>query len=442
MTERRISRRDFARGAAAAFTFTILPARARGANDRVDVACIGVGGKGRGEVSDVSEAGGNIVALCDVDLKRISGRNDPREAHPDAKFYTDFRKMLDEMDRQIDAFTVSTPDHTHFHPALRAIRMGKHVYCQKPLTHSIWEARTLAEEARKQGVATQMGNQAHAGEPIRRGVEYIRAGLIGTVREVHTWTNRPIWPQGMVTPPEPEEVPETLDWDLWLGPAADRPYSSAYVPFNWRGWWDFGTGALGDMGCHIMDMPFWALDLDAPTGFDATSEGNTPLSGPTASTVSYTFAPGEYSGDLVYTWSDGGRMPPDEALSGFDLSNEEIARRFDLVMIGDKGKLLFSRGRTEWLTAPGELLEGFEAPEPTIPRVPNEDAEWLEACKGGPPALSNFDYSGPLTEFVLLGNLAIRLGRPLSWDSTNLRCPDAPEADALIRREYRKGWEA
>jgi predicted dehydrogenase len=442
MTERRISRRTFAKGAAAAFAFTILPARARGANDRVNVACIGVGGKGRGEVSDVSEAGGNIVALCDVDLGRIAGRDDPREAHPQARFYADFRKMLDEMDRQIDAVTISTPDHTHFHPALKAIRMGKHVYCQKPLTHSIWEARVLAEEARKHGVATQMGNQAHAGEPIRRGVEFVRAGLIGKVREVHTWTNRPIWPQGMAWPPEPGTVPGTLDWDLWLGPASDRPYSSAYVPFNWRGWWDFGTGALGDMGCHIMDMPFWALDLGAPTGFDASSEGNTPWSGPLASTVSYTFAPGEYSGDLAYTWSDGGRMPPDEALSGFDLPREEIARRFDLVMIGDRGKLLFSRGRTEWLTAPGELLEEFEAPEPTIPRVANEDAEWLEACKGGPAALSNFDYSGPLTEFVLLGNLAIRLGRPLSWDSEAMRCPDAPEADPLIRREYREGWEA
>lgn len=443
MSQTRITRRDFARGAAAAFAFTILPARARGANERVDVACVGIGGKGYGEVMDVSKAGGNIVGLCDVDLNRIPGGDkDPRELFPEAKFYRDFRKMFDEYGDHIDAVTVSTPDHTHFHASLRAIREGKHVYTQKPLTHSIWEARTLREEAAKAGVATQMGNQAHAGEPIRRAVEHLRAGLVGKVREVHTWTNRPIWPQGMTELPPKQPVPEGLAYQLWLGPVAPHPYNKAYLPFNWRGWWAFGTGALGDMGCHIMDMPYWALDLQHPTRVEADAEGNTEVSGPKASTITHTFPAGKYNvSDMIYTWSDGGRMPSAEVFEGFDLPIDQIAGRYDLVVIGEKGKMLFNRGRPEWLTSPSSLVEDFEAPEPTLPRVPNEDAEWLAACAGGPPSQGAFDYSARLTEFVLLGNLAVRLGRPIEWDGPNLRATNCPEADELIRREYRKGWE-
>ena len=443
MNPHQVTRRTFLGGAAAsAFAFTILPGRARGANERVRVASIGIGGKGASDVSGVSGAGADIVALCDVDMRQTARKGqDAREAHPNAKFFRDFRVMLDEFESNFDAVTVSTPDHVHAHASVMAMRRKKHVYCQKPLSHSLWEARLMAETARETGVATQMGNQAHAGEPIRRAVELIRAGLIGKVREVHTWTNRPIWPQGMAERPEAKPVPDELAWDLWLGPVADREYSPDYVPFKWRGWWDFGTGALGDMGCHIMDMPFWALDLKSPTSVEAESAGNTALSGPTESTITYRFPAGKYCDDLTYTWYDGSRMPSEEVFSGVDLPRDRLAKQYDLIMIGDKGKFVFNRGNTNFLVLPeGRLAEFADTPE-TLPRVKDEDVEWIAACQGGPPALSNFANSGPLTEFVLLGNLAIRLGRRIEWDGPNLKAPGTPEADALIRREYRKGWE-
>jgi predicted dehydrogenase len=286
-----------------------------------------------------------------------------------------------------------------------------------------------------------MGNQAHAGEPIRRAVELIRAGLIGKVSEVHAWTNRPIWPQGMATRPAPEPVPSGLDWDLWIGPAPMRPYSSAYCPFKWRGWWDFGTGALGDMGCHIMDMPFWALDLKYPTSVEADSEGNTEESGPTAATITYEFPAGEYRHPLKYVWYDGKRMPPEDVIADAGVPTTQVAAQYDLVMVGDKGKFFFKRNNTRWLITPKSVAEGFEEPPKSIPRVVDEDVEWIDACKGGPPALSNFANSGPFTETVLLGNLAIRLGKKMDWDGPNMKATNAPEADPLIRREYRKGWE-
>jgi len=443
MSNHRVNRRTFVRGtAASAFAFTVLPGRVWGANERINLACIGIGGKGAGEVADLSAAGANIVALCDVDDNRRTRKGeDARDLHPRATFYRDFRELLDREDKTIDAVSVSTPDHVHCHASVMAMRRGKHVYCQKPLTRTIGEARLMARTAREHQVATQMGNQAHAGEPIRRGVELIRAGLIGKVTEVHCWTNRPIWPQGMTARPEPEAVPNGLDWDLWLGPTAELPYSSAYCPFKWRGWWDFGTGALGDMGCHIMDMPCWALELKYPTRVEADSDGNTPLSGPKAATVTYRFPAGPYSGDLSFVWYDGGRMPSAEVLSGIDLPKDQIARRFDLVMIGEKGKFFFQRGNTKWITAPQSLVKDIGDPPTTLPRVKNEDVEWLAACKGGPAALSNFENSGPFSEVVLLGNLAIRLGRPIEWDGPNMRATNAAEADALIRPVYRKGWE-
>ena len=282
MPRRRSSRRFFLKqSVAAAAVATFVPKLAFGAGERVRVGCIGIGGKGASEVTGVAGAGGQIVALCDVDDNRRKRKGkDAREAFPKAKFYRDFRVMLDQEARRLDAVTVSTPDHTHCHASVMAMRLEKHVYCQKPLTHSIGEARLMAQTAEEFGVATQMGNQAHAGEPIRRAVEWVRAGLIGKVREVHTWTNRPSWPQGMAQRPEPEPVPAGLDWDLWLGPAPSRPYAQGYCPFKWRGWWDFGTGALGDMGCHIMDMPYWALDLKYPTTVEADCEGNTEDSAP------------------------------------------------------------------------------------------------------------------------------------------------------------------
>ena len=443
MSQRKVTRRTVVKGAAAAgFGFTFVPAHVWGANERVRVGCIGIGGKGGSDVADIAAAGADIVALCDVDdNRRGKKRKDAREAHPRAQFHRDFRIMLEKNEKRLDAVSVSTPDHTHCHAAVTAMRMGKHVYCQKPLTHSIAEARLMAETAKKYKVATQMGNQAHAGEPIRRAVEWIRAGVIGKVKEVHAWTNRPIWPQGLKGRPKAEAIPAGLDWDLWLGPVQAQAYSSAYCPFKWRGWWDFGTGALGDMGCHIMDMPYWSLDLKYPTSVHAESTGNSDVSGPTAATVTYRFAPGKYSDELKFVWYDGDNMPARSVTADCGLGKAEVAKKFDLVMVGEKGKMFFKRSSTDWMITPDVVGTNFKSPEPTIPRVASEDAEWLAACKGGPPALSNFANSGPFTEVVLLGNLAIRTGKKLNWDGPAMKATNCPEADQYIHRRYRKGWE-
>ncbi|HUP80953.1 MAG TPA: Gfo/Idh/MocA family oxidoreductase, partial [Pirellula sp.] len=287
---KKLKRRTFVAAASSAFAFTYIPRRVWGANDRFYVAGIGVGGKGAGEVKDITAAGGKYVALCDVDASRAAKTFALVEG---AKIYTDFREMLDK-EKGIDAVSVSTPDHTHAIASLTAMALGKHVYCQKPLTYTIHEARLMARAAEYYKVKTQMGNQAHAGEPIRRAVELIRAGVIGPVREVHAWTNRPIWPQGAKAIQDRKDmmnqpIPSNLDWDLWLGPAKNRDFNNCYLPFKWRGWWDFGTGALGDMACHIMDMPYWALDLGAPSTVEANSGGATKETGPDWSTITYQF---------------------------------------------------------------------------------------------------------------------------------------------------------
>jgi predicted dehydrogenase len=441
MSHMRITRRTFVGSAAAsAFAFTYLPRRVFGANERLNIAGIGVGGKGAGDVRDNAEAGANIVALCDVDEQRAAGTF---RDFPQAKRYTDFRVMLDKQ-KDIDAVIVATPDHTHAPASVMAMKLGKHVYCQKPLCHSVYEARVMAETARQYKVATQMGHQAHAGEPIRRAVELVRAGMLGPVREVHTWTNRPIWPQGMATRPPAQPVPSTLDWDAWLGPAPERDYNAAYVPFNWRGWWDFGTGALGDMACHIMDMPYWALELGSPTSVEAQSEGATAESPPWWSTITYEFPARGQQPPVKFFWYDGYRgpdrnqappnLPPEEVLGG------QQPKNWDVALIGEKGKMYFNRGNTNWVITPKEIVEDFAQPAKTLPRVPNEDVEWQTACKGGPAALSNFSYSGPFTEMVLLGNVAIRTGQKILWDAESLKCTNVPDADQYLRREYRKGW--
>jgi len=491
MSNQRITRRTFvATAAACSFAFTYLPRRVWGANERFYVAGVGVGGKGAGEVRDVTGAGGTFVALCDVDENR-AGKTYTN--FPDAKRYTDFRVML-EKEKGIDAVTVSTPDHTHALPSLMAMGMGKHVYCQKPLTHTIHEARAMAEAAAYYKVQTQMGNQAHAGEPIRRAVELVRAGIIGPVREVHTWTNRPIWPQGQKALDErkrlaDESKPAGLDWDLWLGPAPDRPYNACYVPFKWRGWWDFGTGALGDMACHIMDMPYWALDLGAPQSVEAESSGQTKETGPDWSTITYQFAARQSVGGgklggavgpvaaveqppVKFVWydgqKDGKQNAPNELLAqateeakredgtesqtdakgakekkskrGRAPASIDDPKRWDMVLVGDDGLMLFKRSTTDWIVTPGSRVDKLADVPQTVCRVSNEDVEWIEACKGGPKPLSSFDYAGPFTEMVLLGNLAVRLGKKIEWDSQALKATNAPEADELIQLECRKGW--
>jgi len=485
MHNRRISRRTFLATAAGSFAFIYIPKSVWGANDRFYLAGIGVGGKGAGEVRDLTQAGGKFVALCDVDEAR-AGKT--FKSFPDAKRYKDFRVML-EKEKGIDAVTVSTPDHTHAIASLMAMALGKHVYCQKPLTHSIYEARIMTRAAEYYKVQTQMGNQAHSGEPNRRAVELVRAGIIGPVRQVHAWTNRPIWPQGQKALDERQRLagepkPANLDWDLWLGPAPMRDYNACYVPFKWRGWWDFGTGALGDMACHIMDMPYWALDLGSPQSVKAESGGQTTETGPDWSTITYQFAArasmgGGRLGSAVgpkaaveapavkYIWYDGNkdgrqnapydlleRATEEAGKSGTDRQAANAGgrkkkkpsainspQRWDMILVGDDGMMLFKRSSTDWIVNPGRRAEQFASVPKTIHRVPNEDTEWIEACKGGPKALSSFDYAGPLSEMVLLGNLAVRLGKKIKWDSKTLRATNAPEADKLIRREYRKGWD-
>ncbi|MDB4688829.1 Gfo/Idh/MocA family oxidoreductase [Verrucomicrobia bacterium] len=433
-----ITRRKFvSTTAATAFAFNFFPSRVFGANDRILLGGIGVGGKGRGEINDNSKAGAEIVALCDVDDNRAA---ETFKKFPKAKRYKDFRVML-EKQKDIDAVTVSTPDHTHAVAAVMAMKMGKHCYCQKPLTHSVYEARVMTEVAREKGVVTQMGNQAHSGEPIRRAVELIQAGIIGDVTEAHMWTNRPVWPQGVNRPAGDHKAPDTLDWDLFLGPAPWRPYHPDYAPFKWRGYWDFGTGALGDMACHIMDMAYWSLELGAPDWVQAEQQGMTQESAPTSSIVTYQFPKRGKKPPVKFVWYDGknnGKQnyPPAEVVDGEDIS------KYGTVLVGKKGTMFFNRSRTNWLIkANGVMANTTDIPK-TIPRVKNEDQEWLDGIRNGNPdqPLSNFSRSGPFSEVVLLGNVAIRSGKKIEWDSKNLRVTNAPEANQYIRREYRKGW--
>ncbi len=467
----RPSRRDFLRASAVAtFGFHLLPSSARGANDRIQVGCIGINGKGYTDTMSTAAAGGVIVALCDVANPRdpslgrrkakAKGGDTMPERFPQAKFFTDYREMIATMSG-LDAVTVSTPDHHHFHASMLAMRRGKHVYCQKPIAHSVWEARRLAEVAKETGVQTQMGNQAHAGEPIRRGVELIRAGVLGRVTEVHAWTDRPIWPQGMAAWPAPEPVPAGLDWEQWIGPAPFHGYSRAIAPFNWRGYWDFGAGALGDMGCHIMDMPYWALGLGAPASVEAWHEGGNAIAAPRRSRVTWQFPTSVLGAPVKFVWYDGvvgkegvyANPPPEELWKADFPTADHVFRRFDLLLVGEKGRMFFGRTRQDWVFKPEALTANFVPPPKTLPRVRGETtdaaagegggpyAEWLEAIRTGRPALSNFSQSGPFSETVLLGNVALRLGRKVEWDAKKLAVKNAPEAAPLIRRSYRKGWE-
>jgi predicted dehydrogenase len=368
------------------------------------------------------------VALCDVDERSLQRA---AAEHPKAKQFRDFRKLLESPG--IDAVVVTTPDHTHAVAAMMAMRAGRHVYCEKPLTHSVYEARQMTLAAREHGIATQMGNGGHSSRTIRECVEWVRSGTIGPVREVHAWSNRPIWPQGIARPADRPRVPDWLNWELWLGPAPERPYHPAYHPFKWRGFWDFGTGALGDMGCHIMDAAFWALELGAPTSVEAESSGVNRETAPEWSRVRYEFPARGDRPAVRLTWHDGGRKPELPVLpEGQELSDNGS------LFIGDGGMVLYERGRPRLL--PESLMKDFTPPPETLPRSIGHYAEWIAACKGGPKAGSNFDYAGPLTEMVLLGNVALRLGRKIEWDGAGLRVTNAPEAARWVRREYRNGW--
>jgi predicted dehydrogenase len=410
--------------------------RGRGAGEKLNIALIGAGGRGGDNLKAVS--GENIVALCDVDENRLG---EAAKGHAGARTYHDFRRMFDELHRQIDAVVVSTPDHTHAVAAKAALDLGKHVYCEKPLTHSIHEARVLAEAAARHKLATQMGNAGHSSEGTRRVVELIRSGAIGPIREVHAWTDRPIWPQAVDVPTGRPPVPKSLHWDLWLGPAPERPYHPAYHPFKWRGWWDFGTGALGDMGCHIIDAAFWALELRAPTSIEAESPPISPHpdTAPAWSIVRYDFPAHGSRPALTLTWYDGGKLPPSDLFDGHDPGKGSNGSLF----VGTKGRLVVQRERGRpYRLLPEKDFAGLEVPKPTLPRSSGHHAEWIEACKTGKPTGTSFDYAGPLTELVLLGNVALRAGRRIDWDAAAMRATSGSSSidDIYIRRDDRKGW--
>jgi predicted dehydrogenase len=436
----RVTRRTFLKTAAAGAGLALLAGRARArefsANETVNVGIVGVGGQGGVNRLWLKKDGAAIVALCDADRNRAeAGLKD----HPGAKVYTDYRKMLDAQQKEIDGVMVSTPDHTHAVIAMAAMKLGKGACVEKPLTHSIYEARMLAEAARKYKVATQHDNENHATEGVRRLVEYVQAGAVGTVREVHIWSDRPIWPQGIRERPPSAPVPAGLDWDVWIGPAPYREYHPGLHPFKWRGYWDFGTGALGDMGCHFWDSAVWSLKLaEARTvTVEAEQEGNSQETGPNWSIVTYQFAARGALPPVTVKWYDGHKLPPRPE----ELEADRKLPTNGSLFVGDRGKILVSDAASFRLIPESKMKE-YQAPKPTLPRSPGHKKEWLEAIKGGPPALSNFtEWGGPLAETVLLGNLAIRVGRKIEWDAAAMKATNAPEADPYVRREYRKGWE-
>jgi predicted dehydrogenase len=444
----RVNRRAFLKTTAAVAGLTVLggpfKSSAYAANEKLNCAAIGAGGRGGAHV----EASGreNCVALCDVDANTLGNA---AKKYPNARTFSDYRKMFDEMAKGIDVVFVGTPDHHHAPASMLALKHKKHVYCEKPLTHSIYEARKVAEAAREAKVATQMGTQGMSSEGVRLLAEFIQAGAIGKVTEVHVWTDRPInwWPQGVDRPSYTDDVPARLNWDVWLGPAPERPFAATwrdgphkgkqvYHPFVWRGWWDFGTGALGDIACHSMSPIFFALKLGYPTAVEAKSSELFKETAPLWSIITYEFPARGDLPPVKMTWYDGKKQPP---------RPEELEpdRKWDFngtLFVGDKGKLLFD-GTPRII--PEAKMKEFKRPEATLPRTPGNDhhTDFFIACRGGRPAISNFDFASLVAESALVGNISLRLGnKRLEWDGPAMKATNAPEAQPYVRREYRKGW--
>jgi len=449
--KRELNRRQFLSRTAgvSAAAFTIVPRHVLGGpkykapSDTLNIAGVGIGGMGKNNVKNCAEAGENIVALCDVDDDYAA---EVFEKYPNAKKYKDFRVML-EKQKDIDAVIVATPDHSHAIIALTAMQLGKHVYVQKPLTRTVYEARKLTEAARQYKVATQMGNQGHSKDSVRTLAEWIWDGAIGNVYEVHAWTDRPWWPQGMYPPYETPDAPRTLDWDLWLGPAQYRPYHPAYLPWVWRGWWDFGTGALGDMACHALDVVFFSLKLSAPVSVEASSpkiytkrrliKNTIKDSPPVASIVRYYFPARGNMPPVKLFWYDGGLMPPrpQELEPGRNMGDN------GLIFIGNKGTILSDLYGEGARIIPETKMKAYKRPPEALPRIKGTHEEnWIQACKGGEPASSHFGYSGPMTEAILLGNVALQVGERIEWDSENLKITNNEEANKYINPPYREGW--
>lgn len=468
----RIHRRDFIKHTTkAAAAFSIVPSFVLGGprhiapSDTLYIAGIGVGGKGESDLTSIAESkNAKISFLCDVDDRMVAKS---KKNFSSAKFYRDYREMLEKEAKNIDAVTVSTPDHTHAVATMAAMEMGKHVYVQKPLTHSIREARMLTEAAKKYKVITQMGNQWASAEPVRRMKEIIDAGLIGDVTKVSAWTDRPVWPQGIPTPTGNHEIPKELNWDLWLGPATPIDFNPAYLPFNWRGWWKFGTGALGDMGCHIMDPIFRTLPIDFPSDVECSvttnwsgffQVANYSDSCPASSIIHLNFPRTDGKGEIKLTWMDGGLRPetPEEVLPTDDLGDMSNGFIFE----GTKGKMIGNYSKPPRLL-PFSRTEEIDALPKTLKRVPEGHyVDWVNACikgYGNAEVSSPFEYAGPFTEAVLMGNLAIRSyqyqmrddkeraiypGRKkLYWDAKNMKITNFDEANAFVMSDFRTGWE-
>jgi predicted dehydrogenase len=434
------SRRHFlaqlAAGAALGARPVLAPARMISPNEKLNLAAIGCGGQGAENLQRVS--GENIVALCDVDEERASVSFD---RFPKAQKFRDFRKLLDAMHREIDAVVVSTPDHMHAPISLAAMELGKHVYCEKPLTWAIGEARQMAKVAREKKLATQMGTQGMAGDRSRVGIEILRSGVLGAVTDLHVWTDRPAdwWPQGIDRPADSPPVPKTLEWDLWLGVAPKRPYNPAYCPFDWRGWKDFGTGAVGDMGIHNAAMPFAALELGSPSSAEiVATSGLKDETFPLWSRLRVHYAKRDSRSPMTLHWYDGGQMPPAELAPGRKLAKNGA------IVVGKKGTLVSSEWTGgDWLLLPEDKFRDFQKPPVSVPRAPGQShhQEWLQACRGGEPAICRFDgFASQLTETLLVATLALRVGKKIEWDADKMIAVGCPEAEPFIRREYRTGW--
>jgi len=473
-----ISRRRFLGvTAAAAGLFTIVPSQAMSRlgrvapSDKLNIAGIGVGGKGRVNLNNMKSE--NIVALCDIDSEYAKGCFDE---FPDAKRYVDFRKMFDEIGKSIDAVVIATPDHTHAVCAIPSMQLGKHVYVQKPLTHSVYESRVLLEASRRYKIVTQMGNEGHSNNTVSEVCEWIWSGAIGEISRVDAWTDRPIWPQGLERPTQSQELPAHIDWNLFIGPANMRPYHRAYHPWDWRGWWDFGTGALGDMACHVLDVVFSAMKLGHPVSVEASSSAINTESAPVASTIQYDFPARPREGDLnmpavTVFWYDGGLLPRRPA--GLPDGVELGTGRNGVIFHGTKGTLVCGNYGERYRLLPESTFRDMPRPPAKLRRVGmSHEMDFVRACKESPQSrvlpLSNFEYSGPLNEMVVMGNLAIRLkslNKKLMWDGVNMRITNLSDNDTItvrngvrqqqprdivlnakqaaeeyIRHTYREGW--
>lgn len=427
-TNKDVTRRRFL--AASAFAGTapmFLPESAKGANERLNVGVIGVGGRG---AADLAAMGGeNVVALCDTDKSRLSGSG---QRHPNADHYTDYRRLIDRND--IDAVVIATPDHQHAPATVRALRSGKHVYCEKPLTHTVEEARVITQITKQMKLATQMGTQNHEHPGYLRLVELLETKAVGQISEVHIITDRPgkWWPQGMDKPAQPEAIPEHIEWDTWLGPAKERPYHSSYLPFKWRGWWDFGCGAVGDMAIHLMDPTYWGLKLGGNVKVHSHGPEPSPYSAPKWMITKFSFGKRDDFAPVDVYWYEGEAKVPEGISESLPMNGS--------LFIGEHGKIACAHGQHPIVTL-NDPKADFKAPEAYLPESPGHHAQWIQACKTGSRTGSNFEYAGPFTEIVLLGNIAYRVGDEIEFNPKRFKITNNDKANGMLSKEYRKGWE-